>query len=80
MEKLRMFFINKTQNQKERHAAVCTAMRGNTKKALRRGDLPSQASAFIKRENPSCTFYRISGQKARFPGKWAVDGAPAGLG
>jgi hypothetical protein len=32
-----MFFINKTQNQKERHAAACTAMRGTTKKALRRG-------------------------------------------
>jgi hypothetical protein len=56
-----MFFINKTQNQKERHAATFAGIRGNTKKALRRGDLPSQASAFVKRENPSGAFYRISG-------------------
>jgi hypothetical protein len=64
-----MFFINKTQNQKERHAATFAGIRGNTKKALRRGDLPSQASAFVKRENPSGAFYRISGQKARFLGE-----------
>jgi hypothetical protein len=42
MEKLRMFFINKTHNKKERHAY----MRGNTKKALRRGSLPSPGERF----------------------------------
>jgi hypothetical protein len=57
MEKLRMFFINKTQNQKERHAV----MRAIRKKRSVGGFMPSPESAFIKRENPNRAFYRISG-------------------
>jgi hypothetical protein len=74
-----MFFINKTQNQKERHAARCADTTRQYEKSAPSGDLPSQASAFIKRENPSCAFYRISGQKARFPGDGPEMGALGGL-
>jgi hypothetical protein len=48
-----MFFINKLKNQKERHCSMAgaahrpiVAVRGNTKKALRWGAMPSPGERF----------------------------------